>query len=74
MTCAEEKPNIVIIFTDDQGYADVGCFGAEGLETPNLDKMASEGMKFTDFYVAQAVCGASAQLFLPVATLIELEC
>ena len=64
LACAKEKPNIVIIFTDDQGYADVGCFGAEGLETPNLDKMASEGMKFTDFYVAQAVCGASRAALL----------
>ncbi|HCA49631.1 MAG TPA: arylsulfatase, partial [Planctomycetaceae bacterium] len=56
---AEELPNVVIIFTDDQGYSDVGCFGAEGFETPHLDRMASEGMKFTDFYVAQASCGAS---------------
>ena len=46
---AEELPNVVIIFTDDQGYSDVGCFGAEGFETPHLDRMASEGMKFTDF-------------------------
>ena len=61
---AKDQPNIVIIFTDDQGYADVGCFGAEGFETPNLDKMASEGMKFTDFYVAQAVCGASRAALL----------
>ena len=52
-------PNIVIIFTDDQGYADVGCFGAEGFETPNLDRMAGEGRRFTNMYVAQAVCGAS---------------
>ncbi len=53
------SPNVVIIFTDDQGYGDVGCFGAEGYATPNLDRMAAEGRKFTDFYVAQAVCGAS---------------
>jgi arylsulfatase len=52
-------PNIVIILTDDQGYADVGCFGGEGIRTPNLDRMAREGMRFTDFYVAQAVCTAS---------------
>lgn len=52
-------PNIVIIFTDDQGYADVGCFGARGFKTPNLDRMAQEGRKFTSFYVSQAVCGAS---------------
>ena len=52
-------PNIVIILTDDQGYADVGCFGARGFATPNLDRMAAEGMKFTSFYVSQAVCSAS---------------
>ncbi len=54
-----DKPNIVIVFTDDQGYADVGCFGAEGFKTPHLDQMAAEGRKFTSFYVSQAVCGAS---------------
>ncbi|MHC5119774.1 MAG: sulfatase family protein [Planctomycetota bacterium] len=48
-----------MIFTDDQGYADVGCFGAKDFETPNLDRMAKEGMQFTDFHVAQAVCSAS---------------
>ncbi|SFI38636.1 sulfatase family protein [Planctomicrobium piriforme] len=55
----ETRPNIVILFADDQGYADVGCFGAMGFQTPQLDKMASEGMKLTNFYVSQAVCGAS---------------
>jgi hypothetical protein len=48
-TSAAEKPNFIIIFTDDQGYADVGCFGAEGFETPNLDRMAAEGA--TRFYL-----------------------
>ena len=52
-------PNIIIIFTDDQGYGDLGCYGAEGFDTPNIDKMAKEGMLFTDFYVSQAVCSAS---------------
>lgn len=56
---SQDKPNIVIIFTDDQGYADVGCFGAKGFKTPNLDQMAEKGMKFTSFYVTQAVCSAS---------------
>jgi len=56
---ASRPPNIVIVFTDDQGYADVGCYGAEGFETPHLDRLAREGMRFTDFYVAQAVCSAS---------------
>lgn len=54
-----EQPNIVIIFTDDQGYGDLGTFGATGFETPNLDQMAQEGMRFTHFYVSQAVCSAS---------------
>lgn len=55
----ESPPNIVIIFTDDQGYEDVGVFGAKGFETPNLDKMAAEGRKFTQWYASQAVCSAS---------------
>ncbi len=57
-------PNIVIIFTDDQGYQDVGCFGSPNIKTPNLDRMAREGMKFTDSYVAQPVCSASRAALL----------
>ncbi len=53
-----KRPNFIIIFTDDQGYSDVGCFGSPNIKTPNLDKMAAEGMKFTSFY-AQTVCGPS---------------
>jgi len=56
---AERPPNIVIIFIDDMGYADIGPFGAQGYTTPNLDRMAEEGRLFTDFYVTQAVCSAS---------------
>ena len=52
-------PNIVIILTDDLGYADVGCFGAKGYTTPHLDQMAREGCRFTNFHVAQPVCSAS---------------
>ena len=52
-------PNIVIIFTDDQGYADVGIYGAQGYQTPNINRLASEGIRFTDFQVSQAVCSAS---------------
>jgi len=55
----ESTPNVIIIFTDDQGYGDLGCYGAKGFETPNIDKMAKEGMRFTDFYVSQAICSAS---------------
>ncbi|HQF14027.1 MAG TPA: sulfatase-like hydrolase/transferase [Thermogutta sp.] len=54
-----DLPNFVIIFMDDMGYADIGPFGAEGYETPNIDRMAKEGRIFTDFYVTQAVCSAS---------------
>ncbi|WP_350288333.1 sulfatase [uncultured Croceitalea sp.] len=52
-------PNVIIIFTDDQGYQDIGCFGSPDIKTPHLDKMAQEGIKLTDFYAAQAVCSAS---------------
>ena len=56
-TAAEERhPNVIIIFTDDQGYGDVGVFGAKGYETPNLDRMAAEGRKFTQWYASQPVC------------------
>jgi len=55
----ERTPNIVIIYIDDMGYADIGPFGAKGYATPCLDRMAAEGMKFTSFYSAQAVCSAS---------------
>ena len=48
---ASDKPNILFILTDDQGYADLSCMGAEGFKTPNIDRIANEGMKFNDFYV-----------------------
>src|SRR5262249_8765237 len=57
-------PNVVIIFADDQGYGDLGCYGAGEFETPNLDRMATEGVRFTDFYVAQPVCSASRAALL----------
>ena len=56
---AKNKPNVVIMFMDDMGYADIGPFGAKAYPTPHLDQMAKEGRKFTDFYVTQAVCSAS---------------
>ena len=61
------KPNFVLIFMDDQGYQDVGCFGSPNIDTPNLDKMAAEGMRFTDFYSASAVCRASVSRFSRIA-------
>ena len=54
-----EQPNIVLIFIDDEGYGDVGTYGATGFETPNIDLLASKGMKFTNYYAAQPVCSAS---------------
>ena len=60
----ERPPNIVIIFTDDQGYSDVGVYGAQGFRTPHLDQMAAEGVRFTDFYTAQPVCSASRAALL----------
>jgi arylsulfatase len=57
-TSSTQKPNIVLIFLDDVGYGDIGDFGAIGYETPHLDKLSSQGMRFTNFY-AQPVCSAS---------------
>ena len=54
-----KSPNIVVIFMDDMAYADIGPFGSKSYPTPNLDRMAREGRKFSDFYVTQAVCSAS---------------
>ncbi|MDZ7723027.1 MAG: sulfatase [candidate division KSB1 bacterium] len=64
--CSQPKslPNLVIIFTDDQGYADVGVYGAQGFETPNLDQMAQAGRRFTDFHVASPVCSPSRAALL----------
>ena len=53
-----EKPNILIIFTDDQGYADLGCYGNQKNKTPRMDQLAREGTRLTSFY-AQSVCGPS---------------
>lgn len=55
---ATEKPNILIIFTDDQGYGDVGCYGNELIKTPRLDQLAREGTRYTQFY-AQPTCAPS---------------
>jgi arylsulfatase A-like enzyme len=52
-------PNVVFIFADDLGYGDVGCYGATDIKTPNIDRLAAEGTRFTSFYVAQSVCTAS---------------
>lgn len=52
-------PNVVIVFTDDQGWGDLSCQGSTEIPTPNIDRLAAEGMRFTDFYASQPVCSAS---------------
>jgi len=59
-----EQPNIIIVFTDDQGYQDLGCFGSPKIKTPRIDQMAKEGVRLTDFYVAASVCSASRSSLL----------
>jgi arylsulfatase A len=59
LVAAERLPNFIVVFCDDMGYADIGPFGAQGYETPNLDRLANEGMKFTDFYVGRSFCSPS---------------
>ena len=53
------KPNIIYILADDLGYAELGCFGQEKIETPNIDRLSAEGMRFTNHYSGQAVSGPS---------------
>lgn len=54
-----KQPNFIIFFCDDMGYGDLGCYGHPTIRTPNIDRMAAEGMRFTDFYVAAPVCTPS---------------
>jgi len=61
---AAEQPNFIIIFTDDQGYNDLGCFGSPNIKTPNIDRLASEGRKYTSFYTACSVCSPSRAALL----------
>lgn len=61
---AAEKPNVVVIFADDLGWGDLGCYGHPSIRTPNLDRMAAEGMRFTDFYATAEVCTPSRAALL----------
>ena len=58
LPAAPPRPNIIVIFTDDQGYGDLGCYGSPNISTPNIDRMAAEGLRFTSFYAAP-FCGPS---------------
>jgi arylsulfatase A len=59
LQAAAKTPNVILIFTDDQGYADLGCYGATDIKTPNIDRMAAEGTKFSNFYVGANFCSPS---------------
>lgn len=61
---AEKPPNIVLVFADDLGYADLGCFGSTKIRTPNIDSIARDGIRLTNFHVPQAVCSASRTALL----------
>ena len=60
----DKRPNIIFIFADDLGYGDVGCYGQEKIETPNIDLLAKKGMRFTQFYAGTTVCAPSRSSFL----------
>ncbi len=59
---ADAPPNIVFIFVDDQGYYDLGCYGASEVSTPRIDAMATAGTRFTDYYAAAPICSPSRGL------------
>jgi arylsulfatase A-like enzyme len=63
-TYAADKPNIVVIYADDAGYGDFGCYGAKAVQTPNIDRLAREGLRFTDAHSAAATCTPSRYALL----------
>src|SRR5512140_169482 len=61
---AQQKPNIIYIYADDLGYGELGCYGQQKIRTPNLDKLASEGMKFTQHYTGAPVCAPARAMLM----------
>ena len=59
VSAAESRPNVIVVLCDDLGFGDLGCYGHPHIQTPNLDRLAAEGIRFTDFYSAAPVCSPS---------------
>ena len=64
-SAAKKRPNIIFILADDLGYGDLGCYGQGKIRTPNLDRMAAEGMRFTQHYAGNTVCAPSRCALMP---------
>jgi arylsulfatase A-like enzyme len=64
LSAAERPPNLIFVLADDLGYGELGCFGSKLIQTPNLDRMAAEGMKFTRFYAGSPVCAPSRSVLM----------
>ena len=60
----KERPNILLLLADDLGYGELGCYGQEVIRTPNIDRLAGEGMRFTQFYAGSAVCAPSRAVLM----------
>src|SRR5699024_2166138 len=61
---AQQKPNIILILADDLGYGQLGCYGQQMVQTPNIDSLAAGGMRFTDYYAGSSVCAPSRECLL----------
>src|SRR5215216_5494387 len=61
---SSKKPNIIFILADDLGYGDIGCYGQKKIETPNIDRLAKMGVRFTQFYSGSTVCAPARSSFL----------
>ena len=61
---AAEQPNIIFIMADDLGYGDLGCYGQQQILTPNIDRLAAEGVRFTDVYAGSTVCAPSRSVLM----------
>ena len=60
-----DKPNIILIYADDLGYGDLGCYGAKAIATPNVDRLAASGLRFTDGHATSSTCTGSTRSGIP---------